>query len=79
MSASSQSLRFVLSLRMNSSFITSRPSPKRGPQYQTNLLYLTDVQLVISELPFVGKEGLSISSKSSRYIEVLLNASITSA
>ena len=27
MPASSQSLRFILSLRMNSSFITSRPGP----------------------------------------------------
>ena len=29
-SASSQSLRFILSLRLNSSFITSRPGPRRN-------------------------------------------------
>ena len=42
-SASSQSLRFILSLRMNSSFITSRPETKQTQLCQITSMLVIDV------------------------------------
>ena len=50
-------------------------SPKGGLQYRMNLPNLTGALQDISDLPFVQ----ILSTKSSRYLEVELNASITSA
>ena len=52
---------------------------KKRLQYLKDSPDSTEVQWDLSDLPFVQNKGLSILSKSSRYLEVELNAITTSA
>ena len=74
-----QLLLQIFRLFHDSSYIqTSKTNISGGGHKLSEFACLTEVQWGISDLPFVQKKGLLILSKSSKYLEVELKASIIS-